>query len=131
MWLRRGLQNDCAAQHLMAMCLEDQLEWLPRKCLNLFSIHSAKTSLDAIMSHATCKPSDQAGWGPKSTVIKQNKCKMYVIAVLQEVSICLAWEGMWLLVVSLILNFQNPEESSLISLCNFCAAPTKGSVPFA
>lgn len=109
----------------MAMYLGDKLEWLPRKCLNLFSIHSAKTSLDAIVSHATRKPSDQAGWGPKSTVIKQSKCKMYVIAALQEVSICLAWEGVWLLLVSLTLDFQNPEESTLIFLCNFCAVPTK------
>lgn len=62
-----------------------KLEWVSRKRLILFSIYLAMISLGAIMSHATCKPPDQAGYGPKPAVIKQNKYKMYITAALQEV----------------------------------------------
>lgn len=73
------------------------------------------------------------GWlGPKAH-LSWNKInvKMCTTAALGEVSICLVWEGAWLLVVALP-DFQIPEEneSTQISLCNPCIAPTKWSVLF-
>lgn len=86
------------------------------------------TSLRTITSHATCKPPGQVGWGPKPTCHRTKLMCIY-IAALREVSVCSAWKGALLLVVSLP-DIQIPEErkSILISLCNPCIVSTSSFI---
>ena len=74
-WPRKRLQNDCAAQHPLATCLEDKLGWMSRKSLRLFPIHAAITSPRTVANlvHVSLWARLTGVWSLPS--IKQNKCK--------------------------------------------------------
>ena len=79
----------CAAQHPVATCLKDKLEWMSRKHLSLFPIHPAITSLRIVASLATCKPLEQAGWGLKLTYLRAKQMKdIYICNIYIYTCIC-------------------------------------------
>lgn len=59
----------------MATCLGDKLGWMSRKYFSLFPIHSAMTSLSAVMSHAHASLRARLTGARSPPDIKQNKCK--------------------------------------------------------